>query len=203
MKVNLKEWMAKISQTTLIGEIKGYAGSDEPEGWMKCDGSAVSRTKYRRLFEVIGTTFGSGDGSTTFNLPDMRGRSPLGAGATQDNNQPYWGTDVTNIIGERANFILGETGGETKHTLTVNQLATHSHSFHGWVFNGISRPGLGPHYGIGYLGDTGSGSVFNSPLNDNMQVPWGGDNTGGSQAHNNLSPYSVINFIIYVGGGTT
>lgn len=60
------------------GAVIPYAGKSAPYGWLICDGSAVSRTTYADLFEVIGTTFGSGDGSTTFNLPDLRGRVAVG-----------------------------------------------------------------------------------------------------------------------------
>jgi microcystin-dependent protein len=63
-----------------VGSIKEYAGSTVPVGYLNCDGSAISRTEYAALFAVIGTTFGVGDGSTTFNLPDKRGRTGIGAG---------------------------------------------------------------------------------------------------------------------------
>ena len=61
-------------------EIRMFAGSTAPTGWMLCDGAAISRTSYSALFAAIGDTFGSGDGSTTFNLPSFINRSPLGAG---------------------------------------------------------------------------------------------------------------------------
>lgn len=69
-----------------IGEIKPFAGSVIPTGWLLCDGSAISRTTYSDLFAVIGTTYGTGDGSTTFNLPDLRDRFPVGAGTTYSLN---------------------------------------------------------------------------------------------------------------------
>lgn len=64
------------------GIVMPYAGSITPSGWLACDGSAVNRTTYAALFTALGTTFGVGNGSTTFNLPDMRGRSPVGVGAS-------------------------------------------------------------------------------------------------------------------------
>lgn len=64
----------------IIGEIKAFAGNTPPAGWLKCDGSAISRSTYASLFAAIGTTYGSGDGSTTFNLPDTRGRTLIGVG---------------------------------------------------------------------------------------------------------------------------
>jgi len=67
---------------TPVGTISMYGGASSPEGWMTCDGAAVSRTTYAALYSAIGTTYGTGDGSTTFNLPDFRGLFPKGAGTT-------------------------------------------------------------------------------------------------------------------------
>ncbi len=68
-------------KSVLPGMVMAYGGSSAPNGWLLCNGSAVSRTTYADLFSIIGTTFGVGDGSTTFNLPDLMGRMILGAGA--------------------------------------------------------------------------------------------------------------------------
>jgi microcystin-dependent protein len=89
-----------------------YAGSSIPTGWLACDGTAVSRTTYVDLFTAIGVTFGGGNGSTTFNLPDMRSRMPIGVGA---------GTGLTNRT------LGGSGGGETKVINSAN-LPTHTHS---------------------------------------------------------------------------
>lgn len=62
------------------GSVQMYVGSSSPSGWLICDGTAVSRTTYADLFGIIGTAYGAGDGSTTFNLPDFRGRAPIGVG---------------------------------------------------------------------------------------------------------------------------
>lgn len=88
------------------GIITTFAGSVPPAGWLPCDGSAVSRTDYATLFEVVGTTYGAGDGSTTFNLPDLRGRVVIGVSGTHE---------------------LGSTGGSETVTLTENQLPAHVH----------------------------------------------------------------------------
>lgn len=80
------------------GAIVAYGGSAAPSGWLLCDGSAVSRTTYATLFAAIGTTYGVGDGSTTFNIPDLRQRFPLGKATA--------GTGST----------LGDTGGAIDHT---------------------------------------------------------------------------------------
>ena len=70
-----------------IGTINAYGGTTTPEGWLICQGQALSRTEYADLFAVIGTNFGSGDGSTTFNIPDLRGEFLRGAGTNQHTNQ--------------------------------------------------------------------------------------------------------------------
>lgn len=70
-----------ISIANFLGFIQAYAGSSAPTGWLVCDGSAVSRTTYSALFALIGTTYGAGNGSTTFNVPDLRARMPIGIGA--------------------------------------------------------------------------------------------------------------------------
>lgn len=92
------------------GSIVATALSSPPAGWLLCDGSAVSRTEFASLFGVIGTTYGSGDGTTTFNLPDLRGRVPVG----RDSTQIEFDT-------------LGEAGGSKTHTLTVSEMPSHSH----------------------------------------------------------------------------
>lgn len=69
-----------------LGTINAFGGTTAPEGWLLCQGQAVSRTTYADLFAVIGTNFGAGDGSTTFNLPDMREATTKGAGLTSKSN---------------------------------------------------------------------------------------------------------------------
>ena len=89
------------------GAMVAFAGGTPPSGWLICDGSAVSRTAYANLFAVLGTTWGAGDGVTTFNLPDLRGRAGIGAGT---------GTGLSPRV-------LAAKGGEETHSLTVNEQA--------------------------------------------------------------------------------
>jgi len=96
-----------------IGAIQMFAATNAPSGWLLCNGSAVSRTTYSNLFSVIGTTYGTGDGSTTFNVPDMRQRFAFGA-----------------------NNSLGTTGGAQTVTLTVDQMPAHTHGTHAWGADG-------------------------------------------------------------------
>jgi len=93
------------------GVINSFAGSTAPSGWLLCDGSAVSRVTYSALFAVIGTIYGVGDGSTTFNLPNLKGKVPVG-----------YNTAETEFD------VMGETGGEKTHALTTAELATHLHT---------------------------------------------------------------------------
>jgi microcystin-dependent protein len=98
-----------------VGATVQWWTSAVPTGWLVCDGRAISRITYKRLFTVIGTTFGAGDGLLTFNLPDLRGRFPLGQAAT--------GTGST----------LGETGGTLDHThgATIDAAGAHTHTVDG------------------------------------------------------------------------
>jgi microcystin-dependent protein len=91
------------------GVITMFGGAAAPANWLLCDGSAVSRSTYAALFAAIGTAYGTGNGTTTFNLPDFRGRGPMGK--------------------DSATFAaLGNTGGEETHTLTSAELPAHSHT---------------------------------------------------------------------------
>ena len=92
------------------GAIITFAGSSAPSGYLLCDGSAVSRTTYADLFTVIGTTYGTGDGSTTFNVPNLKGRVPVGRDASDTSFD-----------------VLGETGGEKSHKLIVSEMPSHTH----------------------------------------------------------------------------
>ena len=108
-----KELVLKPGGDTLpIGGIIAFASDTIPNGWLLCDGRAVSRTEYSELFKAIGTKHGSGNGSTTFNLPNPKGRTLVGKDSTD--------TDFNE---------LGKTGGEKTHTLTVSEMPGHGHDF--------------------------------------------------------------------------
>lgn len=102
-----------------VGDIKMTALSSTPSLWVACDGSAISRTTYSALFSALGTTYGAGDGSTTFNVPNFNGRSPLGVGQGTTGEGDVTGT----------NRSLADTGGYETHTLIEDEMPSHTHGF--------------------------------------------------------------------------
>jgi len=151
------------------GLIEAFAGPVVPTGWLTCDGSAVSRTSFSGLFAVIGTTWGVGDGSTTFNLPDLRGRAPIGAGL---------GTGLSTRT-------LASLLGEESHTLTSGEIPNHAH---GIPNQGSFSLGAGS-VNVTFVG-AGYGLNF-STINDGAL-----SGAPGGQAHNNMPPSAVVQWII-------
>ena len=138
-----------------------------PNGWLLCYGQAISRTTYAKLFSLIGTTFGIGDGSTTFNLPDLRGRLPLG----QDD---MGGTPANRVTNAQADTIGGAAGAEN-HTLITAEMPAHIHKLPD--------------------GFEGSGNaVFQS--DDSPAQTRDTYSTGGGGSHNNVQPYLTTNYIV-------
>jgi microcystin-dependent protein len=139
----------ELMSNMLTGTILPFAGSTTPDGFLLCDGQAVSRSDYADLFGVIGTTYGSGNGSITFNLPDLRGRVPTG----QDTGQTEFDT-------------LGETGGEKTHTLIPTEMPGHSHSEVTAVAivvnGGLEAPAASAIPGVGSTGSAGSDGAHNN-----------------------------------------
>ncbi|MEM3097395.1 MAG: tail fiber protein, partial [Nitrososphaerales archaeon] len=116
------------------GTILSYGGSTAPSGWLLCDGSEVSRTTYSALFNVIGETYGVGDGSTTFNLPDLRGRFAVGVGSHADVDALNDNDGVA--VGSRRpahshsqSLSVGSVG--HSHSFSINSDGAHSHTFQG------------------------------------------------------------------------
>jgi microcystin-dependent protein len=99
------DWIAGLPGAELSGVIKMWGGATAPQGYLLCQGQAVSRTTYATLFNVIGTQFGVGDGSTTFNIPNLQGNVPVG----YKSGDPNFGT-------------MGDVGGEVTHTLIPNEI---------------------------------------------------------------------------------
>jgi len=106
-------WVAATDVFPPVGSLLPFGGSTIPTGWLTCDGAAVSRTTYAGLFAALGVTWGAGNGTTTFNLPDGRGRAFIGAGT---------GTGLTNRV-------LGASVGNETHALTTAEMPAHTHSY--------------------------------------------------------------------------
>lgn len=151
------------------GIISPYGGIAAPSGWLLCFGQAVSRTTYAGLFAAISTTYGVGDGSTTFNIPDLRGRVVAG----QDDMGGTSANRLTGITGSVDGDVLGGTGGEEGHTLSIAEMPSHDHT------GGSSAP-IGVYAGAG--GNMGNYQNVGS--------------TGGGGAHNTVQPTIILNFVI-------
>lgn len=119
---------AALLDTIPSGVIWPSGRSSLPSGWLACDGAAVSRTAYARLFGAVGTQFGVGDGSTTFNVPDFRGRAPVGTG--------------TGDAADATAHTMGQKAGTETHVLTIAQLATHNHGSGGGSGTAASITGI-------------------------------------------------------------
>jgi microcystin-dependent protein len=166
----------------IVGEVRMWAGpmANVPAGWLACDGSAVSRVTYANLFAAIGTIHGIGDGSTTFNLPDFRDRSPMGA------RQDDAGVPKTNVSG-----ALTQTGGAAQHTLSIGEMPTHDHDI-------THTHDVETASGIGLLGPTFIGGS-RGPVTTTGPTPNLSGTSGGGSPHNNLHPYYAMTMIIYTG----
>ncbi|MBN8944558.1 MAG: tail fiber protein [Rhizobiales bacterium] len=176
------------------GAMIDYAGSAAPAGWLLATGQAVSRTTYAALFAVISTTYGAGDGSTTFNVPDARGRVLAGL----DN---MGGIDAARMASIGTRLTLGGVGGADTHTLTTAQLASHAHT-------GTTTTDPGHIHSIGTVGLNvagGTAQVAVPPQNaSTINTNSGGahahtftsDASGSGAAHNNVPPTLFINKII-------
>lgn len=202
--------------TVPAGLIEPFAGSTVPAGFLLCDGTAVSRTVYATLYAVIGDTFGDGDGETTFNLPDLSGRVPLGVSQAH---------------------ALGSTGGSETVTLTESELPAHVHEVpqHGHAdtigattpafSHTITQPAFKYNKPSTAAGNTDGGhtAIYNSTTtatatrstnvavaahsagNCTMdgtitnKVAFDTESVGGGLPHNNMQPYLSIMFVICTG----
>lgn len=174
-----------VDDKFVLGDLKWSARSTDHIGWVQCNGRALSRSTYAELFEVIGTTYGAGDGTTTFNIPDCRGRVLGGAGSSAG-------------LTARA---LGTTVGTETHTLTTDQIPSHTHT--------INDPGH-THTYVNNTNDQSTDNAFstesaadNADLSKTTGTSTTGitiNNAGGGQAFNIMQPTIFAGHVFIYGG---
>jgi microcystin-dependent protein len=155
-----------------IAEVKIISWNFPPKGWAFCNGQLLPINQNQALFSILGTTYG-GDGRVTFALPNLQGRMPVHVGD---------------------GIILGEQGGETAHTLNISEMPAHNHVPVGSSTNPPTSPTA-----AGNLWSANNTKSYDTATNTAMN-PAGILPTGGSQPHENMSPYLVLNFIIALQG---
>ncbi len=190
------------------GSIVAFAGTTAPPGWMLCDGSAVSRTTNAALFAAIGTAFGPGDGVNTFNVPDLRGRVPVGQGTHAEVNA-LGDSDGLALASRRmshrhtvADPGHGHTARDTGHSHGINDPG-HAHGIHGYYTGGPGGfaavaarwDGTNPDVG-GCEGATTGISIQNGTANVVVTNGTTGISVGPAGAPQDLVPFDVVNYII-------
>jgi microcystin-dependent protein len=159
-----------------VGEIRMVGFNFEPNGWAFCNGQVLAISQYETLYNLIGTTYG-GDGVETFNLPDLQGRFPFHQGNNQGNN-----------------MVIGQVSGTETVTLSTSQIAAHTHPLAASSAGGTQPSPAGGFWAASPLEEfskeTPSGSMDPSTILA----------TGGSQPHDNIPPFLVINFVISLFG---
>jgi len=206
-ELNLLDGLVATDIVMPTGSIIVYAGSSAPTGFLFCDGSAISRTTYATLFGVLSTTYGAGDSSSTFNIPDIRGRVIAGKEASA--------SLLTSALGGLNGNTLGNTGGAQGITLTSSQsgLPAHNHTLtmnsHTHTFTGTAHS----HGGVTVAGAASLGSGGTAGFNTSgtsASATAGGTNstvttTGtiannstadASAAHANVQPTIILNYCI-------
>lgn len=154
-----------------LGEIKMVSFNFPPKFWAFCNGQLLPINQNQALFSLLGTTYG-GNGTTNFALPDLRGKTPIHVGS---------------------GHTLGETGGEQAHTLTIGEIPTHTHALNAQSGNAATPIPSGNLLGA-------ANNLYAAPTNLTALNAGTVTNTGGSQAHENMQPYLVLNFCIALAG---
>lgn len=204
---------ANVPPRLPVGTILDYAGSSAPAGWLLCYGQEVSRTSYAALFAILGTTYGVGDSSTTFNLPDCRGRVRAGL----DN---MGGTSAARLSTVLTSTTLGETGGAQQITLSTSELPSHTHAFSATTDSDGAHTHTVTHQRSAQLAGSDNG-VVGKPLVDDTEpkshnnqptpnttssdgahmhtLSGTTDASGTGGGHDNVQPTIMFNTIIYAG----
>ncbi len=160
------------------GLIIPWTDSSVPSGFLECNGANVSRSTYSALFAIIGTTYGSGDGSSTFGLPDLQDNVPVGKSP---------GKALASTGGANTVTTSGSVGGNAaNHSLSTSEIASHSHGLN-WAQKDASGTGFGRAPATGFnSGNTGGGGGHNHSLSANF--------TGGADSV--VQPYITMIYII-------
>jgi microcystin-dependent protein len=183
IKDPLADAVAELSALVPIGQMSPWGGTAAPTGWLLCYGQAISRTTYADLFAEIGTTFGVGDGSTTFNLPDLRGRAPFG----RDDMGGSAANRITNAVSGITGTTLGAVGGS-------QALEAHTH--------GLFTTADGTTLYAQVAGSAAAQAGFLTPYVTNassgaLNPVYAG--TEGAGASENMPPTLIMNYIIRTG----
>jgi len=165
-----------------IGEIKMVGFNFAPRGWTFCNGQLLPISQNTALFSILGTTYG-GDGRTTFGMPNLQGRSPMGAGR---------GPGLT----QRR---LGESGGTETETLGATQIGNHTHAWQ--VADEVGNQTSPANHALA-RSPTGRGGylLYESGTSKTAMAPEVLEDTGGGQAHSNMQPALVVSFVIALVG---
>ncbi|MCU1265471.1 MAG: Tail Collar domain protein [Acidobacteria bacterium] len=164
--------------TPFMSEIRIFSFNFAPKGWAQCNGQFLPINQNQALFSLLGTTYG-GNGQTTFALPDLRGRVPFHTGQS---------------------FVQGQAGGQEVHTLTLSEMPTHTHTLVG--NNAVVGAATNATLGVptnNYWANAGK-NVFTTGQPNSVMSPGTVSNTGGSQPHENRSPYLVLTYCIALVG---
>lgn len=184
------------------GTIVAYAGSTAPDGWMLCDGSAISRTSYAGLFNSVGINYGSGNGATTFNVPDLRGRLIFG--------NDYMGGAPTDRLSLTLGLYdpqLGIKAGKASSTVTIANMASHNHSFAGSSVN-VSSQSHSHSYTDAYYAETGGGGASSNVTGHRTETDydnnfyWRTNSQGHSQSQSSINTTSEGHYHTFTAQGT-
>lgn len=176
MHAATKQYVDAAASAMPTGTVMAYAGATAPAGWLMCNNLPVSRTTYAALFALIGTTYGSGNGSTTFNLPDLRGRVIAGVDS-------MGGAASAGRIGGMTDG-LGRTGGTARVELSVNEMPSHTHTQESTTAYDISTATWGA--------NIVSGSAYKIATKTAPQT----GSAGGGAGHENMQHTMLLNWII-------
>jgi microcystin-dependent protein len=173
---------------TPIGTLAMFAGPGVPSKWLTCTGDAISRTTYADLFDVIGTTWGNGDGTTTFNIPNLKDRIPMGV--------------LGSIVPD-----VADTAGASTHTLTTSEMPTHNHAVTDPGHVHRERQFAGANSFIAGVAGGANGTIPNGTNTTNTAALNTGsgttgitiDNAGSGNPHSILNPVAGVHFMIYTG----